>query len=569
MNAKDTIYADIDDEITTIIDKVRSSEGRVVALVLPKRATVFQSIVNMKLLKRSAEAAKKHVVLITTEASLMPLAGTVGLYVAATPQSKPEVPDTSEPPSGLDETVEEPADDDTAAYTAATAGHRPVGELAQAGGKTSAVSSAMETVSLPDEDGAGEDGPAADDDSESAKQSKGKHLKVPNFNKFRMRLFLGGVLVVVIVVGLYLCLAVLPKAAIAITTNASNVNVSLNVTLDTAATSLDTNRQIVPAKTEQQQKTTSQQVATTGQQNNGTAATGSVTMTACEAGFGFADSVPAGTGISVNGLTYITQGKTTFSHSGTPNGTCFAYDATAPTSIAAQSAGAKYNVDSVQFSVAGRSDVTASGSASGGTDDIIKVVAQADIDGAQQKLAAQDTAAVKSSLEQALRLDGMYPLPATFNAGTPIITNSNNVGDQADNVTVTQAVTYTMYGAKQSDLDALIKSSVDSQINTQEQAILNDGLANAKVSVTGTSGTTAQITLQTVATVGPDIKAADIKRQAAGKKIGDVKTLINNIPGVTNVDVRLSPFWVGTVPTNGAKVTVTISGAAAGAHGNG
>src|SRR3546814_1310977 len=42
-------------EITSIIDKVRAGDGRIVALVLPKRATVLQSIVNMKLLKRSEE----------------------------------------------------------------------------------------------------------------------------------------------------------------------------------------------------------------------------------------------------------------------------------------------------------------------------------------------------------------------------------------------------------------------------------------------------------------------------------------------------------------------------------
>ena len=96
---KDTIYIDVDDEITTIIDKLRSSPGKIVALVLPKRATVFQSIVNMKLLKRTADNAKKHVVLVTSEAALMPLAGTVGLYVAETPQSKPEIP----PVPGVDD----------------------------------------------------------------------------------------------------------------------------------------------------------------------------------------------------------------------------------------------------------------------------------------------------------------------------------------------------------------------------------------------------------------------------------------------------------------------------------
>src|SRR3989344_8383697 len=90
--AKDIIYIDIDDEITSIIEKVSASKHKIVALVLPKRATVLQSIVNMKLLKRRADSGGKRVVLITSEAGLLPLAGAVGLHAAKTLQSKPEIP---------------------------------------------------------------------------------------------------------------------------------------------------------------------------------------------------------------------------------------------------------------------------------------------------------------------------------------------------------------------------------------------------------------------------------------------------------------------------------------------
>src|SRR3982751_3329411 len=96
--SKDVIYVDVDDEITSIIDKVDNSAHKVVALVLPKRAASLQSIVNMKLLKRSADTAGKNVVLITSEGALMPLAGAAGLHVAKNLQTKPEVPDG---PSGI------------------------------------------------------------------------------------------------------------------------------------------------------------------------------------------------------------------------------------------------------------------------------------------------------------------------------------------------------------------------------------------------------------------------------------------------------------------------------------
>lgn len=540
---KDTLYVDIDDEITTIIDKVRTSGGRIVALVLPKRATVFQSIVNMKLLKRAAESAKKHIVLITTEANLMPLAGAVGLHVAATPQSKPEIPTTAEP-ADSDIDTEEIAEDNE--YTADNAGNRSIGELARHTGHIIGGPASEDMVDMDDED----------DEEEAPGRPKRDHkLHVPNFNRFRIGLFLSILALAGIIAGLYFAMVVLPKGAIAITTNASTLNVNLALTLDTSAQVLDTTKMVLPAKSEQQQKTTSQQVATTGEKNTGVAATGTVTMSDGLCSGSVPKSVPSGTGVTSNGLTFITQDVTSFAPV-VSHGQCTWQGG--PTNMVAQNPGTKYNVTNATFAVAGRSEISATGSATGGTDNIIKTVAQADIDAAKQKLTAQDTEAVKATLEQSLRTDGMYPLVATFNAGDPIVTTSNNVGDQADTLTVTQAVTYTMLGVKKADLDTLITKNVSTQIDTKDQTILDDGLDKLTLTVNGTSGTTQQVSLQTVATVGPSIDPAQIKKQSAGKRIGDVKSMVNAIPGVTNVDVRLSPFWVSTVPSDPTKVTVTV-----------
>src|SRR5947209_6825023 len=89
---KDTVYVDPEDDITGIIDKVEGVKNKVVALVLPKRTTALQSNVNMRLLKRSSDNARKNVVLITAEKALLPLAGAAGLHVAKSLQSKPEIP---------------------------------------------------------------------------------------------------------------------------------------------------------------------------------------------------------------------------------------------------------------------------------------------------------------------------------------------------------------------------------------------------------------------------------------------------------------------------------------------
>jgi hypothetical protein len=555
---KDTIYIDVDDEITTIIDKLRSSPGKIVALVLPKRATVFQSIVNMKLLKRTADNAKKHVVLVTSEAALMPLAGTVGLYVAETPQSKPEIPPVPGDDS-RDDVIEEGAIDDepAPAYTAENAGNRPVGELAR-GTATPATVAGIETLALDNDEE--EEAPATGAVTSAKKPTRNKKLKVPNFNKFRLLLAVGVLALIVIIVGLVFALKVLPKAEITIRTDANDVNSDLTLTLDGAAKTLDKSTLTVPAKIAQEQKTQSQQVPATGTKNNGEIAKGSVKLTACIPGFTYPKDVPAGTGVSANGMTYITQDTASFNPVG-PDGahSCYKYSSNS-VDIKAQAGGSKYNTGgSANFSVAGRSDTTGTGSADGGTDNIVKVVQQADIDAAKQKIStSSDTNAVKGSLEDDLRIDGLKAITETFDAGEPSVTSTSQVGDQADNVTVTATYTYTMFGVKKSYLDTVVNDDIKSQVDTSKETILTNGIDDAAVRVLEKTATTKKIDFQTTGTVGPDLHIDDIKKEAAGKKSGDVIPTIKNLPGVTDVNVHLSPFWVSKIPGNSDKITVVV-----------
>ena len=89
---KDVIYVDIEDDITSVIEKVKEAKASIVALVPPKRIGVLQSVVNLKLLQRAATSAKKRVVLITNDQALIGLAAGVAMPVAKNLQSRPELP---------------------------------------------------------------------------------------------------------------------------------------------------------------------------------------------------------------------------------------------------------------------------------------------------------------------------------------------------------------------------------------------------------------------------------------------------------------------------------------------
>ncbi|HET7529081.1 MAG TPA: hypothetical protein VFJ84_02535 [Candidatus Saccharimonadales bacterium] len=547
--AKDVVYVDVDDEITGIIDKVENSAQKVVALVLPKRAASLQSIVNMKLLKRSAEDAGKNVVLITNEHALLPLAGAAGLHVAKNLQSLPEVPQMPGASGAAARTEPEEAgaedaeDEDVPSKFDYS---RPVGALVAAHEAEN-----PETIDLDDEEDKPE--PAA------AKAPKGSKVKVPNFDRFRMMLGLGGLALVALIVFIIMAIFVLPKATVTIKTVSEPVSANFNLTASVKTKSLDAAQGLIPAKLESTDQTGTQQVTATGQQNNGQKATGSVTMSTCVSGSSPQD-VPAGTGVSSNGLTYITQQTAHFNPTFQPCGNGTVLGQSNSVDIVATQGGSKYNTSISGASVSGRSGVTADGSASGGTDNIVTVLSQSDVDSAKDKLTGGTSGDdFTKSFIQKLQDQGEYVLTSTLKAGDAKVSASPAVGQPASTATVTIKVSYTVLTVQKSDLSQAIEDKTADQIDKSKQKLNGNFLNDANVTVqTQPSSSSAVLSISESTTAVPIIDTKAVKKLAEGKKAGDIQAAISNWPGVKSVDVNLSPFWVSKAPKKDSKVTVIL-----------
>lgn len=540
-STKDTIYVDVDDEITSIIDKVVSSKHKIVALVLPRRSTVLQSLVNMKLLKRSGDSSGKHLVLVTSEPGLLPLAGSVGLYVAKTPTSKPEIPEARTLPTDSDERVSEED------FDPSTVAHKPIGALA---GDAPIEIDNRDTQPRAAAAGAGAGAARA----AKPKKGKDKKLKVPNFGSWRNRIILGVAVLAVLITGWIFAFVVAPKATIAIKTDSESFSKNLDVTLSPTATEVDDEEMVVPARIETVEKTTTAAADASGQENRGERADGSVKFTIQNCPSKPAD-VAAGTGVSAGGKTYITQQSASFSADF--GGSC----STGSIEMRAQSGGADFNTNGTQdFTVAGRSGVTGRGSASGGTDQIVKILSQADIDGAKKKLADDKTQqeAAKQELMQRLRTSGEdnFVIEESFHAATPTVTESAKAGNEVASVTITQKITFSMASASRGDLEQLISASVKEDIDTEKQKVLESGLEEANFRLQNYTEGSAIMALSTRITAGPKLDEESIKRDAAGKKAGDIEEVLSTYPGVEGVTVRYSPFWVTSVPKNVEKITV-------------
>lgn len=541
-NQKDTIYIDVDEEITSIVDKVANSKSKIVALVLPKRAVVLQSIVNMKLLKRASDDAGKRIVLITSEQGVVPLAGAVGVYVAKNLQSKPEIPPAPEGPTSDDELLEsedvEPEVIDQS---------KTVGELS---GDEEAVFESESPLE------SSESKKSKNKSSTSKKSKKDKKNKVPNFDSFRKRVIIGAIVVCGLLALAYFAFFIAPKATLTIVTETSTTNSSIDFTASPSAQASDIDKAILSAKEVEESKNDTQKAPATGQKDLGAKATGSVALSiSCGSVSGLPPTIPAGTGVSTGSLTYITNSSTSLTTPSFSGGCKFV----STVAVTAQANGEQYNIDSGKtFTVAGFSSVTGSNSSAftGGSSKVAKVVSQQDVDSAKQKL-TDNSQEVKENLKKQLESSGYYALVDTFTTKSDKVTVSPEVGQEASEVTVTAERTYTMLGVKNDDLKALVEHSVQDELNSKSMQIQEDGVDQAVFRVgTRQSNGDMTVTMQTQVVMGPKINEEQVKKDIAGKKRGDAQDAVKQIDGVKDARVEFSPFWVNVVPKDTNKITI-------------
>lgn len=547
---KETIYIDVDDEITGLIDKVKSSQHKIVALVLPKRAAVLQSIVNMRLLKRTADEEKKRIVLITSEAGLLPLAGAVGMYVARTLQSKPAIP--AGPQMAENSVIDGPEIEDTEEVDS----NKPVGELAGM-----PVADDDETIEIDDIDEV-----PAETEKPAGKFAFNKKLKVPNFERFRLLIILGVVGLILLIGGWIFAATVLPKAKIVIKTDSATVNSDLAFTTSPAIKEFDKEALRLPGTNKELKKTDTEKVPATGEKDNGTKATGEVTLTLKDCSTESV-TIPAGTGVSTNNLTYITQQDATLSSvkigSSCQNSTYPSFS-TKTVGVVSQNAGDKYNISEGRtFSVAGYSAVSGKNSASmtGGTSKIVKVVSQSDIDSAKTKITDRANAVATEELKKLLEADNLVGLTETLNIGTPAITSAPKLNEEGSEVTVTVVTTYTMLGIKKDDLKTLVEDDANKKIDKSKQEILDNGIDKAIFRIVEKKPNgEVRVNIQSTVEAGPQLDKEAIKKEIAGKKKGETQQIIQSRPGIVDVEIKYSPFWVYSTPKNVNKITVEFQG---------
>lgn len=520
---KDTIYIDIEDDITAIIGKIDKSDSKIVALVPPKRSTVLNSAVNMKLLVKTAEEQGKRVVLVTSEQSLLSLAAGVGLYATPNLHSKPEIPEPGDAPSMPEDVIDGEELDVTA----------PVGELDK-----------MQQA----KDGADE-GLLPEKASKSNKGLSAPKIKIPSFESFRSKLLLIGGGIAFIALGWWWAFTIAPRANIAIEAQTTRVDVAFEFNADIATPTSDLTKNRFAAEKVEIKRTVTEQFTPTGKKNVGDKASGQMTIQNCDTSSPF--TIETGTiftspsGLKFESLSDAAVPGGTFSGGDcdSPGEVTVTVRAVAPGDDQNLANGTIYDIDGVGSLVTGYG-----GQMSGGTDREVTVVAQKDIDDAKIRLEEQDRSGVLAELKEQLA-DDVVGINETYSATLGTVTSQPVVGAEAASGNVATDITFTLLGIKRETLRNAVENVLNARITGGDQSIYSNGLDTLIFGlIKKTSATNFDLRLRTDGFIGPKLDTIAVANDITGKRYGEALKIIEDRPGVVKVEIDLEPFWVFSLP---------------------
>lgn len=537
---KDVIYIDVEDDITAIIGKLKESKKSIVALVPPKRIGVLQSAVNLRLLARAASQNDKRLVIITGNTALSSLAASAKIPVAKNLQSKPELGEIA----ALDiDNGEEIID----------GAQLPVGEHARQasmGDEDIEAASAMGAAAITGVNEQQAEG--------AASISKRRKSKVPNFDTFRKKLFIGGALGAILIAFFVWAIWFAPHATVYLSTRTTNASVSQQVTLGTDLTT-EASKTTIKAEAKTSTEKISIPFDATGEKNVGEKATAEVEFSQQSLG---ERTVPAGTKLeSESGLIFVTDSEVIVPASTIGPG-CFptACPGVATVEVTASGAGEEYNGVSGNLDGAGSGiEASFTGSSSGGTDKIVGAVKKSDLDKAKQQIDDNiDEEVARQELSKQFG-EGYFVIADSFQADTSKLASSVKVdGEAKDGKAALEGdVTYTLYAVSKVELDKYLEEVVAQQIdNPDEQKIYSNGIDQATFTNVKYNGKSLTAALTASGEIGPKIDESEVRKIATGKNFGEIQQALESITGVDSVDTQLSPFWVTRAPENADKISV-------------
>ena len=576
---KDVIYIEPEEDITDIITKIEGSKSKIVALVPPKKAGVFRSIVNIKLIAKTAQNLEKSVVFVTTDPSIVKLAAVTKMPVTKDLQTAPKIPDADEAEEIDEEDTEEEVDVDDEAEE----------EKEEKPAEKEEEKKENEEEEEKEEDKE-EEKPAKKESKKEEKDDKKPAKKEKFFAKLAKsnnpilkwigihpKITIGsGIGLIFLIIFMIWAFGIAPAAIITAEVKTQTGSFSEGITFTEKLDEEKVEEGKFYIEEKKVEEKTELEFEATGEKNMGEKASGTLTVYHVFKTPNEPVLVNAGSSFNYNNLTYLASSDTTITWGGKDSecknkdddniGTkgCYIYK---EISVTAAEPGANYNISATGGGWATNSGVVvaASSAMSGGSDKTITVVQQSDIDKAlngdpndttKKETDDNSQAVIRAKLEDLIAEDEFMiesSFKVTFNdpVSSPAVGEEVAEGKKAK---LTATTTATVFVLDETKLKEFIKTKAKLEDGQKIYEMKNPFIENFLKTDSGYIGK-----LKTSYVAGSTVTENDIVDIAKGKGIGTAKRDLEAKFENVKFKVEGNLPWVSGVPGNVEKITVNIN----------
>jgi hypothetical protein len=562
---------------------MRANPGHSIAFVIPRGATIAQSIVNLKLLKKSAADMDKEISLVANDRISRNLASQIGLTV----YSKVSEAEKSGPKKVEEKPPAVPIEDDSKDGQFKVNNYyrnkkddteedredikKELEQISEEKEESEVPAMEMSTRAV------GEKRARQDHREEEEKEDRDSHIErieprkdkanhKPEMNKpTNIKGSRKPIIVLLSIAGLaviVLAYLFLPYTTIAVTVKTDDFSVDKEISVDRNATGNDTDNLILPGKLLEQEKEMTKSFDATGKKDIGSKAAGTLSFSNSA---GVDDQVAAGTIVkSLNGSIEFTLDQAITISKATavvsPGGQIQLTPGKASGKVTAKASGDKGNLPAgSNFSVVGKSLMSAVGDTTGGVTKEIKVVTADDLQKAQDSVKAEIETSGKTDLLDLAKSEKISIFDNSDKSEILSTDSSKKENDEADKFDCTVKIKLFAIGFAKGDLDNLLIENLNSGLG-QDKMLVNPSEADIKYDLTDNNIDSGVLTLKASFTgkTGPKISETDLKKEVKGKMTNGAKQVVSAKEGVQSVEIKNWPSKMPEVPWLTKRIKVTF-----------
>lgn len=613
-------YLAPDEEITSVIERLRSTEDSSVVLIIPKGASLLQSIVNVRLLKKKADDLHKVLGVVTNDSVSKHLAAQAGITLyqniqdipkghapspasrfarledankdnkeapkreesinsAAGPikvrhynndQSKPEEQETeilegeTAPLEEVDQPIM-PPDDEPLVIDNEDGAEPEKKDSLPADYHPPIVEEAVpiEETEEPEDVIEGDTTPQVTPTRVTVASPK-THLHrpprvVPGWLKFFISL-----MVILLLAGSAFAAVVYPKATVTVHVPSETIKKTVSVLVDPTAKEVKDNA--VPGIPHDASVDSSLTAQATGKKQVGDKAKGVITISNSWSSDN--QALPKNTGLvsADKGLIYRTLTDTTIpgATSSISNGQVVVNPGKVDVAVIADQPGEGYNLDPTKFTIQGFSGDKAnkitgasSKAMSGGTTQELTVVAQSDIDGLKNDVTTKVNQDAISALKAAVVPTGEFLIEKSFKTTPTLKDPDHAVGDQADTINLSASSKAEGISVKNTDVEEVIKNIFKDAVPSNKVLNLSPiYLGNWEVA--SKDNGVYELKKEVEGQLVAKINQESVKSAIKAKRPSNAVEILKNDYGATSVDITSNIPKLPLLPVLTSHINVVI-----------